>query len=142
MIQIIFILGNPIVVKDSLPLTFLPRLKKEFPKIAFVHLDPTEEFTIEKGGTLCIIDSVEGIKNVTQFQGLSDFEKSPRFSVHDYDLLLDLSLQKKLGKIRNFIIIGIPQKGNLKKIQEAVISCVSTLLSKNEKHSSYKDHTT
>lgn len=142
MIQTIFILGNSVVAKDRLPVVLLPKLKNRFPAITFIHIDPTEEFITQKNETLYIIDSVDGIEKVTLFSSISDFATSPRFSVHDYDLLLDLQLRKKLMKIQDFVIIGVPQKGRRKKIEEAIVHAVSTLLSKNGKHNSYTDRTT
>ncbi len=128
MTKTIYILGNPLVTEDSLPIKILPKLKQTFPSIKFVHLDPTEEILLQKDKKMFIIDTIEGITNVTLFNSLGNFEKSPRFSVHDYDLLLDLTMQKKLGKINEFVIVGVPQKGNSNQIEKELINCVSTLL--------------
>lgn len=104
------------VAEDSLPLHILPQLKKQFPDIHFVVVDPNENFPPEGERDLIILDTVKGISEVTllDYSDLAKIEKSP-ISPHDYDLLLHLLLLKKMGKINMVKIIGIPQKSNDKK---------------------------
>jgi hypothetical protein len=106
--KIIYILGNSLVKKDSIITNILPKLQKIFPDIVFIHFDPTENIEFSNINTLIIIDATENIKNVTIFDSLEYFELSPRFSVHDYDLSLDLNILKKLDKLKNIYIIGVP----------------------------------
>ncbi len=39
----IFVFGNPLMERDSLPLQILPGLRKMFPSVEFVELDPSED---------------------------------------------------------------------------------------------------
>lgn len=105
----IYVFGNPLVKKDSIPLLILPELKKSFPKIQFIVSDPNENFPPTKETELIILDTVIGIKK-PMILSLTDFQdrKSTPVSPHDYDLLFHLLLLKKLKKIKEVKIIGVP----------------------------------
>jgi len=103
----ILVCGNALVKEDSLPLRLLPLLKKEFPDIGFKEFDAVEELE-DEGEDLLILDTVVGIKRVKVFEDIDSFSDSPRFSLHDFDLLSYLKLLKKVGKVRKVRIIGIP----------------------------------
>ena len=122
----IYIIGNPIVNRDNLPYLLLPKLTKDFPDISFVLFDPTEELPIQK--SYIFIDAVEGIDTVTIFEDLTAFSQIKGVSVHDFDLLTDLLLLIKLGKIKKISIVGIPMKKNPYEIYSQVTKAVSTLL--------------
>lgn len=102
----IYVFGNPDIRNDSLPKKLLPQLAEKFPEIKFVDADPQDlDFSEDD---LVIIDTVLGIEEVTVFDNLENFEKKSRISLHDHDLGMELFLQKKMGKIKNLKIIGIP----------------------------------
>ena len=105
----IYVFGNPLVEEDSVPLIILPQLKKQFPDIDFIVVDPNENFPPKGESDLIILDVVKGISEVTllDYSDLAAIEKSP-VSPHDYDLLLHLLLLKKMGKIDSVKIIGFP----------------------------------
>jgi len=103
----ILVCGNALVKEDSLPLRLLPLLKKEFPDIGFKEFDAVEELE-DEGEYLLILDTVVGIKHVKVFEDIDSFSDSPRFSLHDFDLLSYLKLLKKVGKVRKVRIIGVP----------------------------------
>lgn len=123
----IYVLGNPLEEIDSFGVKLMPILQKTIPKLKFVRLDPTEEFPFSQKDHVYIIDSIVGIKDVTVFTDLSRFELSPRVSVHDFDLPILLGLLKKLGKIKKVTIIGIPQKGNNRKITKEVVKILKSI---------------
>lgn len=89
----------------------MPRLKKSFPHINFIHFDPTEELPLNNKN-LTIIDTVIGIKKVTKFDDLNQWKSSPRITVHDFDLPISLGILRKLGKINKVTVIGIPLNVN------------------------------
>lgn len=107
----IYIIGNPLVKIDSLPLLLLPALRDVFPKIDFITADPNENFPPKGEKSLIIIDTVLGISKVDliSIDSLESINKTP-ISPHDYDLLFHLQLLIKLKKIESVKIIGIPQK--------------------------------
>lgn len=125
----VYIIGNILVKEDSLPIRYLPGLRKIFPDIAFEEVDPTENFIPEEGSV--IIDTVQGITNVTLFHSLDVFEKTTRISPHEYDLLLHLQLLKKLHKISRVTIIGVPQSesnGTEDQLHLILRKCVAQLM--------------
>ena len=135
----VYVFGNPLFDKDSLPLKILPRLKKTWPLIDFQIADPNENFPPQKEKNLIILDTVFGIKKPTIFD-LDDFSslsyrKKRLISPHDYDLLTHLLLLKKLKRIEKAIIIGIPPVTENK----LDFNLVSTLLLKSGQRKTYRD---
>ena len=62
-----------------------------------------------------ILDTVQGIQDVAlvEGEGLDELTLSPRGSVHDFDLAFQLRYLKKLNKLGEVTIIGIPQEGEV-----------------------------
>lgn len=139
----IFVFGNPDFRPDSLPIRILPKLKKRFPEIRFIIKDPNEEWKIPRKH-LCLIDTVVGIKKVTIFHDISVFRKSPRATLHDFDAYANLLLLKKLNKLPDCAIIGLPPHYNSKKAYNETVNLLEksmpTSLSKNARRKTYRDH--
>lgn len=115
----IYMLGNPLLEQDSLPVRILPELKKLFPNINFSEIDPTEEFPDEEN--LIIIDTEMNTNKVRILDKLEDIEKiqsSPALSLHDFDLGFQLKLAKKLGKINKITLICVPSESKEEKLLE------------------------
>lgn len=125
--KIVYYCGNPHEERDSLPLKLIKKLKTALPDIKFAHFDPTEDISSKKLDKVTIIDSVNGIKKITVFNDLNDFALSPRFSVHDYDLVLDLNLLLKLNKIKSFKIIGVPENIEEKSALKTIKSILQSI---------------
>lgn len=121
----IYVLGNPLLEKDSLPLKIYRVLEKKFPEIDFVLFDPNEDS--EVADKPIFMDSVTGIKKTKIFNDLKHFEISPRNSVHDFDLHVFLGLMLKLKKISSFKIIGIPSKLFEKKALQEVTKILKSI---------------
>lgn len=102
----IFVFGNPDIVMDSLPLTLMPKLAEALPEHTFVNLDPNEDWDVPRH--MVIIDTVVGLEEPRVFEGLDHFMKAPRMTCHDFDAYANLLLLKKLGKIDDTIILGLP----------------------------------
>ena len=114
----IFIFGNQELEMDSLPLRILPGLRHAFPSINFEVKDPNEEWNVPK--ELTIIDTVVGLKKVKVFEDLDSFDSAPRLTMHDFDALANLRYLKKLGKLKEVKIIGVPPDMSEKKAVEAI----------------------
>ena len=121
----IYLIGNPLVKEDSLPIRLKPDLKRAFPKVEFVEIDPNEEFFPEDNSI--IVDTVKGIDKVTWFDSVNDFSKSPRISPHDYDLGWHLRLLTKLGKLGKLGILGIPVQLSTKEAQKQITRCLNII---------------
>ncbi|OWK27322.1 MAG: hypothetical protein US76_03725 [Parcubacteria group bacterium GW2011_GWA2_38_13b] len=122
----IYIFGNADLQFDSLPIKILPKLQKNFPNINFKIKDPNEEWDFSEK-CLYIIDTIIGIEKVAVFNDISVFKKSPRFSIHDFDLYADLLLMKKIKKLPNCIIIGVPPEYNAEKAYNEITNKIFKL---------------
>jgi len=105
----IHIFGNPLLPFDSLPLKFVPKLKKIFPEIDFQLADPNENLK-PKNKKLFIIDTIEGIKEVVVVDDLSKINTEKAYSLHDFDLGFNLKLLQKIGELEEVLIIGVPME--------------------------------
>jgi len=103
----IYIFGNPLLAQDNLPIKLLPKLKKQFPKIEFVVMDPNENLK-PKNKELIIIDTVAGLKKVIAINDINNIQLDKIYSAHDFDLGYNLKLLQKIGKLKKVIIFGIP----------------------------------
>ena len=119
----VYVFGNPDLPADSLPIRILPELEKRLPRVQFVVKDPNEEWDVPEEFT--VIDTVEGIENVTVFGDLTKFAAAPRVTMHDFDALTNLRYLQKLGKLKKVTVIGIPAAA---PEDEALRSVVAALL--------------
>lgn len=110
----VFIVGNPLVRADSMPLRIMPRLQKMLPQIEFVLFEPTRmDIPLKKD--IVFVDTVEGIRKVRVLDDIGKIEAFHACSLHDFDLGAQLLLLRKfdlLGKVR---IVGVPAKGKVEK---------------------------
>lgn len=107
----VYIFGNEDVVCDNLPLQIVEDLKKDFGEIEFVFVKPNDDLPFVDEKRVIILDTVYGIDQVELIEDrdLVNLHLSPRGSVHDFDLAFQLKYLKKLGKLGDVCIIGLPQ---------------------------------
>ena len=103
----ILVFGNPLLKQDSLPIKLLPKLKQLYPEIEFKEIDPTEDLE-NQGRRLTILDTIQDIDKVTIIESIDQLHTNKIYSMHDFDLALNLKLLKKLNIIDSVKIIGIP----------------------------------
>jgi Ni,Fe-hydrogenase maturation factor len=118
----VFVLGNPDLAMDSLPIKLLPELREARPDIVFTIQDPNDDWDTSE--SFWVIDTVVGLPEITVFNSLDAFQKTPRVSMHDFDALTYLRFLKKLGKLPPITIIGIPSD----KTETEVLPTILTLL--------------
>jgi len=114
-----FIVGNPMVERDSMPLKILPMLQKALPQFEFVLFESTR-MDIPQKEDLVFVDTVEGAKEVIVLEGVSRIEEVRACSLHDFDLGTQLKLLDKFGLLGNVKIIGVPEKGKTAEIGKKV----------------------
>jgi hypothetical protein len=102
----IFVFGNPDLEMDSLPIKLVPTLREAYPEHEFLTQDPHEEW--DTSTPFWVIDTVVGLKKPHLFDSIDVFESVPNVSVHDFDALTNLRFLKKLGKLPEIKIIGLP----------------------------------
>jgi Ni,Fe-hydrogenase maturation factor len=103
----IFVAGNPLLKEDSLPVKLLPMMREEFPEIVFEEFDPAGSLE-DLGRDPVIIDTVAGIDDFIEITDLEQIADQKMYSLHDFDLGINLKLMKKMGMLNSVRIIGIP----------------------------------
>ena len=83
--------------------------------IEFVIVKPNEDLPFDDGQNLVIMDVVEGL---TEVKLISDPELEkvvlpPRTTAHDFDLGFQLKYLRKLGKLGQVKIIGLPMTSKI-----------------------------
>ena len=126
----IYVMGNLLVEKDSLPIKILPDLKKKLSDFDFIELDPSEDFPKQK--TLTIIDTVLDIKKVTLVKEIDKIQLEKICSLHDFDLGYNLKLMKKFGMIEKVNIVGVPTDIDDDEAVKQIKEVITSLFSKNE----------
>lgn len=119
----IYIFGNPLLDFDNLPIKLAPELKKLFPEIEFIILDPNENLHPENK-ELIIIDTALGIDHVKVLNDIDKIELSPQYSLHDFDLGFNLKLLKKLGKLEKVTIFCVPANINKKQALAGLVDFI------------------
>ena len=105
----IYIFGNSILESDNLPIQLKPDLERKFPEYNFIIADPNENLK-PKNKELTIIDTIAGIDKVIVFNGIDKIQDSPRYSMHDFDLGINLKLLKKICVLEKATIFGVPME--------------------------------
>jgi Ni,Fe-hydrogenase maturation factor len=103
----ISVFGNPDLKEDNAGIKLIPWLKKKYPEAEIKIEDPAGG--LEPAEDWLIVDACEGINKITIFKDLDQFEAARRVSVHDYEVITELKLLKKLGKIKKLKILAVPQ---------------------------------
>jgi Ni,Fe-hydrogenase maturation factor len=113
--MLIYVFGNPDHPQDNLSFKVADKIKKKLPEIQFIYIKPNEDLPFINQEKVIIMDVVAGIDKVTVFtqDDLDKLVLPPRTSTHDYDLAFQLKYLKKLGKLKEIKIIGLPMGGKI-----------------------------
>ena len=111
----VYVFGNEYVPKDKRAIQVARELEDEVEGIAFIFVRPNEDVPFVDEPRVVILDTVAGIQDVAVVEGdaIDGLLLSPRGSVHDFDLTFQLRYLKKLGKLGEVTVIGIPQEGEV-----------------------------
>ena len=122
----VLVVGNEFDSQDGSSLKLVALIEKQVPQIHFTAWDPTEELPSNAAMDLVLIDAVMGIKTPQVFNDLESFRKSPRSTVHDFDLPIALGILKKIRKITSITIIGVPLGNTSESVQKELISILKS----------------
>ncbi len=125
-------MGNPLIEEDSLPLRLVPRLRKAFPRISFIEIDPTENFPEED--PLLIVDTILHAPGVVMWNDVDAIRSSPTYSLHDFDLGMTLKLMRKMGTLHRVIVFGLPPQGDEGLIFGELEKAISNSLRESASH--------
>jgi len=111
----IYVFGNAYVAGDKRAVEVARELEDSIEGITFVFVKPNEDVPFVDEQHVVILDTVQGIQDVALVEEdrIDGLILSPRGSVHDFDLAFQLRYLKKLGKLVEVTIVGIPQEGEL-----------------------------
>lgn len=107
----VYLFGNPDVKEDNAVFAVAEKLKGVFHGVEYIEVKPNEDLPFVDEKKVVILDTVAGINEVKLITG-DDLDKiilPPRGTVHDFDLGFQLKYLKKLGKLGEVFIIGLPQ---------------------------------
>jgi hypothetical protein len=124
--KIIHIFGNILLPFDSLPLKLQPELQKALPEIDFVISDPNENIKpVNK--ELVIIDTVLDIDEIKIIKNIDQIQDNQTYSMHDFDLGLNLKLLQKIGELEKITIFGVPPDMDKKNALEQLIKLIKEI---------------
>lgn len=111
----VYVFGNPDFEGDTVALKVAKKLKSKLDGVEFITVNPNEDLPFVGEGNVIIMDAAQGIKKITLIDE-SDLDKlrmGKSVTAHDFDLGFQLKYLKKLGKLKKFSIIGLPQSGKV-----------------------------
>jgi Ni,Fe-hydrogenase maturation factor len=111
----VYVFGNEYVAADKRAIEVARELEKTLEGVSFVFVNPNEDLPFVDERRVLILDTVQGIRDVSLIEGdsVDALILSPRGSVHDFDLAFQLRYLKKLNKLGEVSIIGVPQEGEV-----------------------------
>jgi Ni,Fe-hydrogenase maturation factor len=111
----VYVFGNEYVAEDRRAIEVARGLEGTIDGISFVYVDPNEDVPFVDEQHVVILDTVQGTREVTLIEGgrIDGLVSSPRGSVHDFDLAFQLRYLKRLGRLGEVTIVGIPQEGEV-----------------------------
>jgi Ni,Fe-hydrogenase maturation factor len=111
----VYVFGNEHVTEDRRAIEAAREMEGAIEGVSFVFVSPNEDVPFVNERRVVILDTVQGIQDVELISEdrIDELTLSPRTSVHDFDLGLQLRYLKKLNKLGEVIIIGIPQEGEV-----------------------------
>jgi len=120
----IYCFGNEFLENDSLAKELADEIV--LPDIKFIKCNSPEEIFLEEEN-ITILDVVENINKVILIEDIDQLKDNHISTLHDFDLSFFLRLKKEIGEINDVKIIGIPMKGNKKKIKLETISKIKQI---------------
>jgi Ni,Fe-hydrogenase maturation factor len=111
----IYVFGNECVAEDKRAIDVARVLEGTLGGVSFVFVQPNEDIPFVNERHVVIIDTVQGMHDVVLVEEdrLDGLILSPRGSVHDFDLALQLRYLKKLNRLGEVTVIGVPQEGEV-----------------------------
>jgi Ni,Fe-hydrogenase maturation factor len=111
----VYVFGNERVAEDIRAIEVARELQNTVEDVSFVFVNPNEDVPFANEPRVVILDTIQGLRDVALVEGdeLDGLLLSPRGSVHDFDLAFQMRYLKKLGKLGEVTVIGIPQGGEV-----------------------------
>ena len=125
----VYVFGSEDVPEDRKAIEAAEKLYHTIDRVSFIFIKPNEDVPFVNESHVVILDTVNGIRDVTLIEGdeIDALILSPRGSVHDFDLAFQLQYLRKIDKLGEVTIIGLPQEGRVdhSRIQSIVRKLVA-----------------
>ena len=126
----LLVFGNPLAKIDSAAVKVAKKLDGKLPGVSFVRFDTAEDLEADCP-RLLILDVVVGLKK-PRLVGLSELELAAKpLSLHGFDLTWNLLLLKRLGRLKEATIIGVPPKMPVRESLPAVEGLIKKIAREN-----------
>src|SRR3954447_26634095 len=111
----VYVFGNEGVPKDRRALEAAEKLDHAIEGVSFVFVKLNEDVPFAGESDVVILNTVHGIRDVALIEGdkINEMLLSPRGSVHDFDLAFQLRYLRKINKLGNVTLIGLPKEGQV-----------------------------
>ena len=111
----VYVFGNEYVAQDKRAIEVAREVEGTIEGISFVFVNPNEDVPFVNERHVVILDTVQDLRDVALVEGdaIDGLSLSLRGSVHDFDLAFQLRYLKKLNRLGEVTIIGIPQEGKV-----------------------------
>jgi hypothetical protein len=111
----VYVFGNEDVPEDKKAIEAAQKLDRVIDGVSFVFVKPNEDVPFVNESHVVILDTVPGIRDVALIEGdkIGELILSPRGTVHDFDLAFQLRYLRKINKLGEVTIIGVPQEGRV-----------------------------
>lgn len=106
----VYVFGNEDVREDNIAFRVAKKQEGKIKNVEFVKVLPNQDLPFAEGqeGLVVIMDAVLGLEKVTLITDINKLILSPRTTVHDFDLVFQLKYLKKINKLKQVAIIGLP----------------------------------
>lgn len=111
----VYVFGNEDVPEDRKAIEAAQKLDQAIDGVSFVFVKPHEDVPFVDENRVVILDTVYGIREVALIEAdkLGELTLSPRGSVHGFDLAFQLRYLRKINKLGEVTIIGVPPEGRV-----------------------------
>ena len=111
----VYVFGDKDVPDDAGAIEVAEGLEGAVEGVSFVFVEPNEDVPFADEERVVILDVVHGILEVALISGddIDRFAPPPRGTVHDFDLAFQMKYLKKIGRLGEVYVVGIPQKGQV-----------------------------
>lgn len=111
----VYVFGNEDLPEDRKAIEAAKQLDGAMDGVSFIIVKPNEDVPFADESRVVILDAVQGFEEVALIEGdeIEELILSPRGSVHDFDLAFQLRYLRKIGKLGDITIIGVPQEGRV-----------------------------
>jgi hypothetical protein len=127
----VYVFGNKDVPGDAAAIEVAEGVGGAADGVSFVFVEPNEDVPFVEEERVVVLDVVRGIREVALISGddIDRFAPPPRASVHDFDLAFQLKYLKKIGRLGEVHVVGIPQDGEVD--YDRVISILRKLVAQD-----------